>query len=230
VANSFFISVPETFDFKHCLSYLWRSPREVLHVCNGKEVTKLIRGKDRNILFRVTNTQKRLQVSVLNTSLTKDIKAAVESYVREWFDLDTDLEPFYALASRDRHLKDLVKEYYGYRIVGQPDLFESLVWAVIGQQINLAFAYTLKQRLVEKFGEQITIDGTTYYLFPEPRALMTFSHYSFHVKKPDILSALPNPLRLAKSLGRNWKQCLLMKEWERYLPSKGSERGLPTTY
>jgi DNA-3-methyladenine glycosylase II len=171
VANSFFISVPETFDFKHCLSYLARSPREVLHVCNGNEVTKLVRGKDRNILFRVTNTKRRLQVSVLNTSLTKDIKAAVESYVREWFDLDTDLEPFYALASRDRHLKVLVKEYYGYRIVGQPDLFESLVWAVIGQQINLAFAYTLKQRLVEKFGEQITIDGTTYYLFPEPRAL-----------------------------------------------------------
>ncbi len=174
--NSFFISVPETFDFKHCLSFLSRSPHEVLHVCDGREVIKFIRGEDKNILFRVSPADKQgLQVDVLNTSLTREVREAVESYVREWFDLDTDIAPFYALAARDRHLKELVKEYYGYRIVAQPDLFESLVWAIIGQQINLAFAYTLKRRFVENFGEQVTIDGATYYLFPVPESIAALS-------------------------------------------------------
>lgn len=172
MGNSFFISVPETFDFKHCLSFLTRSSHEILHVCDGSEVVKFIRGKDRNILFRVSGAKnKGLQVDVLNTPMTRDIRVAVESYVREWFDLDTDIAPFYALASRDRHLKGLVKEYYGYRIVGQPDLFESLVWAVIGQQINLGFAYTLKRRFVEKFGDQVANNGSTYYLFPQPEVV-----------------------------------------------------------
>ena len=56
----------------------------------------------------------------------------------------------------------------GYRIVGQPDLFESLVWAVIGQQINLSFAYTLKQRFVESFGYREIAQNKTFYLFPKP--------------------------------------------------------------
>lgn len=144
----------------------------MLHVCDGSEVVKFIRDGDKNILFRVSGAKKKgLQVDVLNTNVTRNVWVAVETYVREWFDLDTDIAPFYALASRDRHLKELVKEYYGYRIVGHPDLFESLVWAVIGQQINLAFAYTLKQRFVERFGERLQVNGTTHYLFPDPRVV-----------------------------------------------------------
>jgi len=61
-----------------------------------------------------------------------------------------------------------VKKYYGYRIIGQPDLFESLVWAVLGQQINVQFAYTLKQRFVENFGERLSWKGQDYFLFPTP--------------------------------------------------------------
>lgn len=167
--NSFLIPLPETFDFKHSLSFLKRSPREVLHVCEDDQVTKLIRGGDGAILFRVAEMDgNRLAVHILNTELTPQVRMAVETYIREWFDLDTDIGPFYALAARDRHLKGLVKEYYGYRIVGHPDLFESLVWAVIGQQINLGFAYTLKQRFVEQFGERLPVNGTTHYLFPDP--------------------------------------------------------------
>ena len=177
MGNSFFISVPETFDFKHCLSFLTRSPREVLHVCDGKEVIKIIRGKGRNILFRVSDAKKMgLRVDVLNFSLTRDVRVAVETYVREWFDLDTDIGPFYAIASKDRLLKPLVTQYHGYRIIGQPDLFESLIWAVIGQQINLGFAYTLKQRVVENFGEHVTMNGATYYLFPQPDVIAKLNH------------------------------------------------------
>jgi DNA-3-methyladenine glycosylase II len=38
----------------------------------------------------------------------------------------------------------------------------------MGQQINLSFAYTLKQRFVEKFGGRVTVDDRTHYLFPDP--------------------------------------------------------------
>jgi len=74
---------------------------------------------------------------------------------------------------KDELLKDLVKKFHGYRISGQPDLFESLVWAVLGQQINLQFAYTLKQRFVQQFGERVTFDGVDHYLFPEPKLVAT---------------------------------------------------------
>src|SRR5690606_31742865 len=88
---------------------------------------------------------------------------------------DTDLKPFDALCAKDRLLMPVVRDYHGYRIVGQPDLFESIVWAIIGQQINLQFAYTLKQRFVEKFGESVVVNDKAYYLFPEPSVVAGLS-------------------------------------------------------
>jgi DNA-3-methyladenine glycosylase II len=110
-----------------------------------------------------------LILEILSGPLTNSQKKFVKDYVKAWFDLDTDLKPFYKLASGDPLLAGLVKEHYGYRIVGQPDLFESLVWAILGQQINVQFAYTLKQRFVERYGEQMQYKGETFYLFPTPR-------------------------------------------------------------
>jgi DNA-3-methyladenine glycosylase II len=162
------IPLPDIFSYELCLSFLRRSPKEVLHRLNEDKVTKAIAIDGKAIVFQVSTSGNHLQVDFLNSSPGPATEDYLARYIREWFDMDTDLTPFYALARKDDLLKDLVKKFRGYRIVGQPDLFESLVWAVLGQQINLQFAYTLKQRFVEEFGERITHDGVTYFLFPRP--------------------------------------------------------------
>jgi DNA-3-methyladenine glycosylase II len=167
--DSFIVSVPDAFDFGLCLGFLKRSSREILHRCEGDYVEKLIEMDNRPVLFRLRDHEDRsLRVDILNTSLTRDIRATLELYIRDWFDLDTDLRPFYDMASTDDHLRELIKQFRGYRIVGYPDLFESLVWAVLGQQINVAFAYLLKQRLVEQYGDRLQVNGSVYHLFPDP--------------------------------------------------------------
>lgn len=124
------------------------------------------------MLFQLTSPDgNKLSVTTLNQTELKSAQADIENYVREWFDLDTDLKPFYTLASNDDLLKDLVKKFYGYRIIGQPDLFESLVWAVLGQQINVQFAFTLKHRFVENFGEKLIFENDDYYIFPKPETI-----------------------------------------------------------
>ena len=49
-----------------------------------------------------------------------------------------------------------------------PDLYETLIWAILGQQINVGFARRLKERLVETAGHSIEIDGASYPLLPRP--------------------------------------------------------------
>ena len=169
--NTFSIAVPKEFDFGLCLDFLKRSPRELLHHCEETSVKKLIHVSEGAILFELREGKKELLVEVLNAMLTDTIRNVIHQYVKEWFDITTDLKPFYALAADDKLLKDVVKKYYGYRIVGQPDLFESLAWAILGQQINLQFAYTLKQRFVENFGEKLIFNQQTYHLFPRPEAV-----------------------------------------------------------
>jgi DNA-3-methyladenine glycosylase II len=66
-------------------------------------------------------------------------------------------------------LAPLVKRFRGLRITSSPTLFESLVMAVLSQQVNLTFAYSIKKELVEAFGRQWRYKGCTYYAFPEPK-------------------------------------------------------------
>lgn len=138
-------------------------------------MVKLLRVHETLTLFSVTPEARGLRVEVLAPAATPVIIAHIREYVIKWFDLENDLKPFHQLAKADPLLKDLVKRYAGYRIIGQPDLFESLVWAVLGQQINLSFAYQLKQRLVEQYGPRMEYDGQTYYAFPAPDDLMKVS-------------------------------------------------------
>jgi DNA-3-methyladenine glycosylase II len=104
-------------------------------------------------------------------SAKESLTSAAIAYVREWFDLERDLTPFYSLAENDPWLREPIRRFHGLRLLGIPDLFEALCWGIIGQQINLAFAYTLKRRLVERYGRCIEHGGHAYWLFPEPETI-----------------------------------------------------------
>mgnify|MGYP003575981887 CR=1 FL=1 len=160
------IPPPQEFSYELALTFLKRSPRELLHRVVEDRIEKAIRIDGIIVVFSIRYDKDDLVVDFLNTKVTVAQATEVVKYIREWLDLDTDLKPFYAMCEKDKLLKNLVKSFYGYRIVGQPDLFESIVWAVLGQQINLQFAYTLKQKFVERFGEAVTLKDETYYLFP----------------------------------------------------------------
>ncbi|HYC85098.1 MAG TPA: DNA-3-methyladenine glycosylase [Chryseosolibacter sp.] len=151
------------------LDFLKRSPKELLHKVENDHVIKLLKSGHEKVLTRIRPGSSRLIVEFLNGDPSTEATRAVKQYITEWLDLETDLSAFYRMAARDEMLKPVVKRFRGYRIVGQPDLFESLVWAIIGQQINLQFAYTLKSRFVEKFGERLHWNNESFYLFPDPK-------------------------------------------------------------
>ncbi|WP_274364713.1 DNA-3-methyladenine glycosylase family protein [Paenibacillus thermotolerans] len=182
--SSFEVAAPEPFRFAPCLEYLARSSNECLYEIRGNEIRKLVPVGGRNVLISVQNKEDRaLNISVLHGGpLTPAEKREAADYVRAWFDLDRELAPFYALARADGVLGALVERFHGLRIMGIPDLFEALCWAILGQQVNLAFAYTLKARVTEAYGDALEWDGTVYRRFPTPEQLLAAS--------PDELGSL----------------------------------------
>src|SRR5690349_7659466 len=165
IMSGLHLSIPKEFSHELNFQFLKRSPKEVLHRINEDVVTKLIPFKEEKVLVQIKPGKEKLLLNFLNGEPSASAKQHIRNYVVEWFDLETDLKPFYAMAGEDKLLGPLVGKFHGYRIIGQPDLFESIIWAVLGQQINLQFAYTLKQRFVEQFGEQLIWDNTPYFLF-----------------------------------------------------------------
>jgi AraC family transcriptional regulator, regulatory protein of adaptative response / DNA-3-methyladenine glycosylase II len=66
--------------------------------------------------------------------------------------LPQDPGSFERRISADARLRRLVKGRRGVRIPRTADSFEALAWAIIGQQVNLAFAYRLRRALIERAG------------------------------------------------------------------------------
>jgi DNA-3-methyladenine glycosylase II len=91
--------------------------------------------------------------------------------VTRWWRLDQDPAELDAIAARDPILGGLLTRLRGARSPLMPSPFECLVWAILGQQITLAFAYKMKRVLVERYGASLTHEGRTYWLFPEAARL-----------------------------------------------------------
>lgn len=166
------IKTPDEFSFKVNLAYLQRSPNECMYEVQDGKLTKAISILNEVFLIEVSeNPEGNLALRFLgdNFLVSEEVRDEAVRYVREWFDLDNDLKPFYEVAKSDLLLQKVVDEFYGLRNVGIPDLFEALAWGIIGQQINLSFAATLKRRFVETFGRAFEWKGREYWLFPDPK-------------------------------------------------------------
>ncbi|MHA6533101.1 DNA-3-methyladenine glycosylase family protein [Paenibacillus sp. BAC0078] len=166
----FELPLPEFFDFDVCLEYLNRSPLECLYRTDREGVTRYFNLDNLPVLIRLTVPEgSKLRVTLLHgTTPGPAAQEWLARYIMEWFDLERDLAPFYRVAEADPLLQPLAVQHRGLRIVGIPDLFEALCWAILGQQVNLAFAYRLKHQLTAAFGKSLEWEGQTYYEFPAP--------------------------------------------------------------
>jgi DNA-3-methyladenine glycosylase II len=68
--------------------------------------------------------------------------------------LRIDPTPFEELAKDDALLGPVVQRQPGLRIVQSATVFEALTWAIIGQQINLAFAIALRRTFILQAGRR----------------------------------------------------------------------------
>ena len=94
-----------------------------------------------------------------------------ERLVARCFRLEQDPRGLELVAAADPVFGALLARLRGARAVLMPSPFEALIWAILGQQITVSFAYALKRTLVERYGDAVIHDGQSYRLFPEPARL-----------------------------------------------------------
>lgn len=150
------IPLPDPFSWPLMLAHIARSPKEVLHQVRGNKAYRAILLDGRWQLIQIEGSADFLQMSSLTGALSQSAQAELKEWVHIWLGLGDPLEGFYADLGADPLLGPLMQPLRGFRVGGLPDLFEALGWTVLGQQINLAFAYTLKARLVQTYGTQVS--------------------------------------------------------------------------
>ena len=87
----------------------------------------------------------------LSENLAPQLRPLVAN-VRGAFDLDAEMNTVDAHLARDERLAGDVARESGVRVTGALDGFETAIRAVLGQQVTVAGARTLTERLVSRFG------------------------------------------------------------------------------
>ncbi len=88
---------------------------------------------------------------------------------------DQELASFYDLAQSDPALAGLVSQFPGLHLPRTATLFEALTLAILGQQISASVARMMRMLLIERFGARAEFDGSTFYAFPTPEAVLASS-------------------------------------------------------
>ena len=173
------IRVPDLFNYQYCLDYLTRSQNEILHRVNDEVIYKAIPFESEPLSCKITYEQGLLVCEPIEGQLNHKEKSFLKTYIQEWFDLETDLGQFLPSIVDEDPIADIVQRYKGLRIIKVPDLFEALSWAIIGQQINLAFAYNVKSQLIKQFGKKVKHSNIDLYLFPRPQTVLKIKEQEF---------------------------------------------------
>jgi DNA-3-methyladenine glycosylase II len=90
--------------------------------------------------------------------------------------LDDDVEGHHASMASDRDMAPLLERFGALRIVRAPDLYEALLVAVIGQQVSVQAAQSVRRRLMQNMGTRVTVDDApgqeNHYLYPTPQQMI----------------------------------------------------------
>ena len=114
----------------------------------------------------------RLEIGMTGESPDEATTSEACRQVSRILGVDNDLASFYRMAQLDAVLAPLVNGLPGLALPQTASVYEALVTAILGQQINAHVARMLRTLLIETYGRSLEEDGVAYQAFPEPQALM----------------------------------------------------------
>ncbi len=130
-------------------------------------------GADLILTLRATGivTNPGIELRVGAQTLTPEIVESARRHVSRVFLLDVDPFPFFAVLERDPVLGSIARDLPGVRPLLVADPYEALIFAIVGQQVNIAFARRMKLALIERFGERVRIDDREVLMLPTPERI-----------------------------------------------------------
>lgn len=126
----------------------------------------------------------------VSVATTRAAGPAIRAEVARILSLDVDGGGFAKLGDVDPVLGELQARNPGLRPVCFWSPWEAACWAVIVQRSSMLIASRLKQRIAERYGAQVDVDGRTYAAFPPPVTLLDAGGLGLPAQKEEWLRGL----------------------------------------
>ena len=148
--------LPPHYPREHVLGSLARDPLSPTERVEGYTYTAALRLGGAALEVQVVLEERKARCTVPTTpELALEQRLDLHERLLGLLGLHTDPLRFEAQVDRDEALRPLIERGRGLRLLRFADPFDALVWAVLGQQVTLASACTLRRRLVERWGEAL---------------------------------------------------------------------------
>jgi 3-methyladenine DNA glycosylase/8-oxoguanine DNA glycosylase len=170
------IALPPDFDFDWVLGFLAARTVASLETVRERAYHRSVRVNGKPVTLVLTEVVHgasvaggRARRALVATSRPQLPADALEAAVRRMLDLDVDLGHFHRLARRDPILAPMVRRRSGIRLPQLLDPFEGLTRAILGQQVSVAGASTITDRLVRLVSRPVPGAKRSGFLaFPTP--------------------------------------------------------------
>ena len=152
------LSLPRPYDFRLSTERFRAFGPDLANLWDGEALLRAVGGRE-------------VQIAAADGGVdVEPLDETTEPVVRKLLGAELDLERFSAFAAgADPVLARLGKALAGFRPPLAPDPFEALVGSITAQQVSLFAAFSIRSRLVERFGSR----AGRVFAFPTPERLAT---------------------------------------------------------
>ncbi len=154
-ASEFTLSLPDDFRPEYPLRVMGRDRESLSERVEGRDLVlaRLLDGHPALLHLRVNKRSARIRVEAPRKP-TGAMMAAAHERVSRLLALRSEPSLFERRLEKTPHIL-LVSGRRGARIPQTLDVFEGLLWSIAGQQVNLAFAFKLRRRVIELTGRAL---------------------------------------------------------------------------
>jgi len=142
------------------------SSRWIVFAADGERLLRAWGTPERPWILAVEPDGRRWRVSAWGADAGTARAAA-----RALFSLDHPIEAFYRLVRREPVLRGTDRRFRGLRIPRDAHVYEAILHSILGQQVSVRAASTMKERLLERTGAFVEADGVEVPRVPTPREL-----------------------------------------------------------
>ena len=142
------------------------SSRSLVFPKDGRTILRAWGAPERPWVLGVEEAGERWKVTAWGAGPSEARRA-----VRDVFSLDHPLEEFYRCVRREPILRGTERRFRGLRLPRDASVYEALIHSILGQQLSVAAAHTIKSRLIASAGAVVAAEGHQVPRMPTPDEL-----------------------------------------------------------
>lgn len=162
--STFALKLPSSYRADLTIQSFGRDPSSVSERLTGRVMEKAVMVGGTPALLQIELGQKEARCSIISSPrLSADAMALAHRMILRVLGLRSDPGPFESML-RKAGMGALMGDRSGLRVTHTATVYESLLWAIVGQQVNLSFAFKMRRAVLERWGTPI--EGL--YAHPDP--------------------------------------------------------------